>query len=106
MNLLSCMLKHIAVIPLFLALIAAAAPTGAPTTSPAAPDPTAQHYRQIFARIDTMNEAERGQIGLCGSDGCWVVTTPLDASVKTMLAEQTGTLRLIRAAAAMPPPHW
>jgi hypothetical protein len=80
--------------------------TSTTTTALSAPDPTAQLYRQIFTRIDQMNEADRGRIGLCGSDGCWVVTTPLDTSTAAMLKQQTDTIALIRKAAAMPPPHW
>jgi hypothetical protein len=96
------MLKHFAIAPL-LALIAAA-PATTPTTAPA--DPTAQAYRKVFALIDQINESDRGKIGLCGTDGCWVVTTPLDVSTVEMLKQQRETIELIRKAVAMPPPRW
>jgi len=96
------MLKHFAIAP-FLALIAAA-PASTPTTAPA--DPTAKAYRHVFGLIDQMDEADQGRIGLCGTDGCWVVTTPLDASTAEMLKQQRQTIDLIRNAVAMPPPRW
>jgi len=87
----------------------------APATSPAMPPvqigaegsaATADLYRQAFTALDVLSEEDRGRLGLCGKDGCWVVTTPMDAAARDLLARLDKMLRLVNQAAQSPPPSW
>jgi len=76
----------------------------APATMPS--EESAEVYRKGFAQIDKLSEEDSGRIGTCGSDGCWVVTTPLDVKSADLLARQKETIALLRRAATMPAPQW
>jgi hypothetical protein len=69
-------------------------------------DDAAPLYRQAFALLAKLDEADCGRLGLCGSDGCWVVTTPLDAGTANLLSRQAEAIALVRRAAAMPEARW
>jgi hypothetical protein len=75
--------------------------------------PTKQHgpnaaplYREAFKLLDSLNEADRGRLGMCGKDGCWVITTPLDQATVDLLARQERTIELARRAAGMADVRW
>jgi hypothetical protein len=79
-------------------------PSSAPSTS-AVPH-AAELYRQAFALLDGLDDADRQRLGMCGAEGCWVVTTPLDQATADLIARQKLAINLARTAAAMPEARW
>jgi hypothetical protein len=78
-----------------------------PTTATASTQPDAAPlYRQAFGMIGKLNDADGQRLGLCGTDGCWVVKTPLDKGAGDLLGRQAATVALVRKAATMPAARW
>src|SRR5438094_1901935 len=71
--------------------------TTATTTATAAAD-AAPLYRQAFTQMASLSDEDDQRLGLCGTDGCWVVKTPLDAGTAALLSRQAQTIALIRRA--------
>jgi hypothetical protein len=94
-------------LPVLLLIVpATAVAQSLPATIRSSADNAATLYRQAFAFLATLDEADSGRLGLCGTEGCWVVTTPLDAGTAALLSRQAEAVALIRRAAAMPEARW
>jgi hypothetical protein len=77
-----------------------------PATPAATTENAATLYRQAFTMLATLNDADDQRLGLCGTDGCWVVTTPLDRGTADLLSRQARCVALIRRAAELPEARW
>lgn len=87
-------------------LLAASAHAAPPTTAPASSNETAAVCRQAFELLDRLSSDDKRRLGLCGTDGCWVVTTPLDRGALDLVMQQAKAIALARRAASMPPAEW
>jgi hypothetical protein len=81
-------------------------PATGPTTAPARSPEAAKLYRQAFAQLEGLSETDSGRLGLCGSEGCWVVTTPLDAGTADLVTRQRPAIELARKAGSLPATRW
>ncbi len=93
-------------------LVAVPAIADAPQRAPASTLPTsrptnaADLYRQAFALLDGLDAADHERLGMCGTEGCWVVTTPLDKATADLIARKRQAVLLARTAAALPEVRW
>jgi hypothetical protein len=81
---------------------AADGPASVPSAIPAPRPPAWPLVAEAAGMLEGLSPEDAGRIGLCGSDGCWVVTTPLGAETADLLARQGRAVVLARAAAALP----
>src|SRR5688572_8804101 len=84
-----------------LILMLAAAPARAADDANAA-----DVYGRAFALLERLDDADAGRLGLCGKDGCWVVTTPLDAGTDRLLAAQREAVELARRGSKLADVRW
>jgi hypothetical protein len=65
-----------------------------------------ESYREAMAMMKSISDEDRQRLGLCGSDGCWVVTTPLDPPTIDLLVRQQQAIALVRQAVDIPHADW
>jgi hypothetical protein len=72
----------------------------------AAEHSAADVYGRAFELIEKLDDADAGRLGLCGKDGCWVVTTPLDAATDRLLGAQREAVELARKGSKLGDVRW
>lgn len=63
-------------------------------------------YGRAFQLLEKLDDGDAGRLGLCGKDGCWVVTTPLDDATDRLLDRQRGAVELARKGARLADVRW